>query len=308
MSLARRQAGAALIVAMLIVALAATVAAAMLAQQSAAASRAQAVRDYDQARWVLRAGMQWARMILAQDARSGSFDHARELWASGLPVTQVEQATLSGSIMDAQGRFNINNLVRDDGTRSERDIAAFKRLLALVGLRPELAEAAADWLDADSQPGGPAGAEDPHYAGLAAPYRAANQRVADLAELALVRGWDDAVLAALRPFVSALPRRTAVNVNFAPPEVLAALVAGLTIAEARELARLRAEQPFRDHAQFVSRLPSRELQAAEDDVSVRSQYFVVEGRARLGSADVRMHALMRRDGNAPATILWQRSS
>ena len=138
----RREQGAAVIVAMLIVALAATAAAFALERQHVAVTIVETGRDHEQARWLLRGGAHWARAILSEDARSTKVDHGGELWASGLPPTEVEHGSLSGEIRDAQGLFNLANLVRD-GKPSESDLAAFKRLLALASLRAELGDAIA---------------------------------------------------------------------------------------------------------------------------------------------------------------------
>lgn len=306
MSAPRNQQGVVVIVALLIVALAVSTAAYMLQQQDLAARQLEAARDYEQARWVLRGGTHWARAILAEDARNSGVDHGRELWASGLPATDIEQGRISGAIHDQQGLFNLNNLARD-GKSSERDIAALKRLLATLSLRADLAEAIADWIDADSVPN-PRGAEDADYLRLPAPYRAANRPVTALDDLLRVRGVDDAVLARLRPFVTALPRRTPVNVNLAPPEVLAGVVEGLSLTEAQVLASNRSAAPFRDRNEFRARLPRRDLEARDDEISVDSQFFLVEGRAQVGKADLRIRALLQRNGAGLPAIVWQRLS
>ncbi len=89
MSGLRSQRGTAVIIAMLVLALAVAGAAAMLERQDLDTRALQSQRDYEQARWMLRGGMHWARSILAEDARAGASDHRRELWASGLPPTDV---------------------------------------------------------------------------------------------------------------------------------------------------------------------------------------------------------------------------
>jgi len=306
MSTPREQRGVVVIVALLIVALAATTAAFMLQQQDVSARQLEAARDYEQARWMLKGGMHWARNILAEDARDSSVDHGRELWAGGLAPTQVEQGRISGEIRDQQGLFNLNNLARE-GKSSERDIAALKRLLRTLALHADIAEAIADWIDADSN-ANPRGAEDAHYLRLPAPYRASNRPMTDMNDLLRVRGIDEAALARLRQFATVLPRRTPVNVNLAPPEVLAAVVEGLTLAEAQILANSRTAAPFQNPENFRSRLPRRELEARDDEVSANSQFFLVEGRAQIGKADLRISALLQRIGAGLPTIVWQRLS
>lgn len=302
-----RQEGAVVIVAMLVVALAASAASVMLQRQDVALRQLEAARDYEQARWLLDGGAKWARVILRADARSSTIDHGGELWATGLPPTDTGQGKLSGEILDQQGLFNLNNLVHD-GKSSARDIAILKRLLGTIGLRAELADAIADWIDADGDLQSPAGAEDAYYQSLAAPYRTANQPMSGIEELLNVRGCDRAAVARLRQFATVLPRRTPVNVNMAPPEVLSAIVEGLTLPEAAVLASSRRTAPFRGRDDFRTRLPRTELNAANEDFSVDTQFFLVQGIASVGKANLRMQALLRRTGVALPSIVWQRMS
>ncbi len=299
--------GAVVIVAMLIVALATTAASLMLHQQDASVRQLEAARDHEQARWLLHGGTQWARVILRADARSSTLDHAGELWATGLPPTQVEQGTLSGNIQDQQGLFNLNNLVRE-GKSSEPDIAALRRLLQAAGLRVELADAIADWIDTDSDPRSGESAEDEYYLRLAAPYRAANQPLVSIEDLLRIRGCDHGVVASLRRVATALPLRVAVNVNTAPPEVLVAIVEGLTLPEATVLASSRKSAPFTGRDDFRTRLPRTELNVENENVSVDSRFFLVQGRASVGKAEQRIQALLQRSGMALPTIVWQRTS
>jgi general secretion pathway protein K len=303
----RKQRGAAVIVAMLIVTLAVTVASQLLQQQDASIRQIEAARDYEQARWLLQGGAQWARVILRADSRSSTIDHAGELWATGLPPTDIEQGRLSGEIKDQQGLFNLNNLVRD-GKPSVHDIDMFRRLLRIAGSRAQLADSITDWIDSDSIPLSPEGAEDDYYLRLASPYRTANRPMYGIEELYRVRGCDETVVDRLRNFATALPRRTPVNVNLAPPEVLVALVEGLTLPEAQVLASGRSGAPFRNADDFRARLPRSNLRVDDEDISFDSQFFIVHGRAIVGKADLRMRALLQRSGSALPAFLWLRVS
>jgi general secretion pathway protein K len=281
MSAPLRQRGAALIVAMLVVAIAAAAAGSMLERQDLSVRQLEAARDYEQARWLLKGGMHWARSILAEDLRSTRIDHRGELWASGLPLTEVERGTLSGEIRDQQGLLNLNNLLRD-GRASASDLAALKRMLQAIGLRSELADAIAKGMDG-------------------------REPLLDIGELAGRPGIDAAALARLQQYATALPRRTPVNVNTAAPEVLVAIVDGLSLAEALVLAQGMSAAPIRSRDAFHARL-RRGLSANLEDVAVESQFFLVRGHARVGKAGVRMQALLQRSGRALPGIVWQRMS
>jgi general secretion pathway protein K len=215
----------------------------------------------------------------------------------------VENGEVTGMIEDRQGLFNLNNLVRN-GTTSAPDVAQFQSLLAMLGLPGELAPALADWMDADSETQYPGGAENVYYLALPNPYRAANRPLVELGELVLVKGFNKNIIERLRPFVTVLPLPGAVNVNFAPPEVLAAVVGNLSLSDARLLVQQRSVQPFKDVADFNQRLPHGGTQVATGNISVSSQFFMVTGRATVGRAQVTTQALLQRLGGWP-TVVWQ---
>lgn len=296
-----RQRGAAVIVALLVVTLAAVLASYMAQQQDLWQRQVENQFNWGQARVVGAAAIDWARAVLADDAMAGNVDYPGELWTKPLPVTPVEGGEVSGIIVDQQGLFNLNNLVRN-GRTSPADVARFQRLLTLLDLPVDLAGSLADWMDADSdtQSGG---AEDAYYLSLPHPYRAANRPLIELDELLLVKGFDADTLNRLRPYVTVLPGATPINVNFAPPEVLTAMIDGLQISWARTLVEQRSSQPFRTLADFNSHLPLH-LQPPSGMAVVSSQYFMVNGSARFGNSRVMMHALVQRNG-AQSTVIWQ---
>lgn len=297
-----RQRGVAVILALLIVMLAATLAAYMAQQQDLWQRQVENQFNWAQARKIGIAAIDWARAVLADDARANNYDYDSEMWTKRLPAASVEDGEVMGTIEDQQGLFNLNNLARN-GVSSMADIARFKRLLGMLDLPVELAPALADWLDADNETQYPGGAEDAYYLSLSQPYRTANRPLVELDELLLIKGFDAATLNRLRPYVSVLPTPTPINVNFAPPEVLAAVIDGLTISEARLMVQQRVGQPFKTVEEFGSRLPPRK-QAPDGMVTVSSQFFMVRGYANFGRSQVVTEALLQRTAGWPA-VVWQ---
>lgn len=297
------QNGVALILVMLIVALATSLAAFMVTRQNLWQRQVESQFDRAQARRVGIAAIDWARAVLADDARAGSTDHKKEMWTTRLPAIPVENGEVTGVIEDRQGLFNLNNLVRN-GATSAPDVAQFRRLLEMLGLPGELAIALADWIDADSETQYPGGAEDLHYLALERPYRAANRPLAELGDLALVKGFDSRTIESLRSYVTVLPVPGPVNVNFAPAEVLAAVAQNMSLADARLLVQQRDGNPFKDVADFRQRLPHGGIEMSDGNISVSSQFFLVTGRASIGGAQVSTQALLQRTGGWPA-VVWQ---
>jgi general secretion pathway protein K len=300
----RRQRGVAIVLAMGVVALAAMAATAIVVSQSTWSRQSELTADHAQAQLLVQAGVDWARAVLSDDRRSSNIDHLGEPWALRLPPMPVENGMLAGYIEDQQGAFNLNNLVQG-GQVSLVQLAHFRRLLSILGLPTALADALADWIDADSEPQPSGGAEDGYYLALDPPYLAANQPLTDVTELALVRGFDDVVRARLRPFVAALPRFTQVNVNTAPPEVLAALVDGLDLDSARALVVQRDRTFFRTPADFSNRVP-RGLMVPFQDITVSSDYFMATLRVTIGEAEARGMALLAREDARWPAIVWRK--
>lgn len=299
-----RERGVAIVLAMGVVALAAMAAAAIMVSQSTWARQVELSTDHIQARAVLLAGADWARALLADDRRLGNVDHLGEPWALKLPPLPVENGELVGQIEDQQGAFNLNNLVTD-GKVNVAQLAHFRNLLATLGLPGELADALADWIDNDSEPQPRDGAEDAYYLALDPPYLPANQPLLDVAELALVRGFDANVRARLRPYVTALPRVTAINVNTAPAEVLAAVIEGLDLGGAQALVTQRDRAYFRSSDDFLRRLP-RGVEAAAGDIGVSSDYFMATLRVTIGGAQARGKALLARGSSGWPEVVWRK--
>lgn len=299
-----RQRGVAIVLAMGVVALAAVAATAMMVMQSTWARYNELDSDHVQAQALLQVGVDWTRALLADDRRRSDVDTLDEPWALRLPPIPVENGSLSGQIDDQQGRFNLNNLVRD-GRLDPVQLGHFRALLSLLGLPPGLGDALVDWIDADDLPQSQGGAEDAYYMTLPSPHQAANQPLTDVAELALVRGFDAGVRLRLRPFVSALPVFTPVNVNTAPPEVIAAVADGLKLDAARAMVERRGRSHWRDSGDFQGLLPSG-ARVASEDISVASNYFLVRLRVSFGAAQARSEALLARTGTDWPAIVWRK--
>ncbi|RZI84155.1 MAG: general secretion pathway protein GspK, partial [Rubrivivax sp.] len=121
------QRGAALLTAMIIVTLIASLAAGMVWQQYRAVQIESADRARAQSAWILQGALDWARLILQEDAKGASggkpsVDHLTEIWAVPLAEARLStflaadktsasdegpEAFLSGTIEDAQARYNL---------------------------------------------------------------------------------------------------------------------------------------------------------------------------------------------------------
>ena len=300
------QRGAAIITALLVVALVAITASALLAQQSQALTRTEAVTSRAQARAYSDTALQWAQGILFAK-RGSSNDHLGEPWAAGIAALPVENALVSGTLSDEQGRFNLNNLVRN-GSVDAPSVQVFRRLLETLSLPPDIANAVVDWIDADSETTSPGGAEDAAYLALATPYRAANRPLVTVDELHYVKGFDAKTVTRLKPFVTALPAITRINLNTAPLEVLAAVLPELSDSERQMLAKERLSKPFKGLADIKARLPSKVTpQFLDQEVDARSDFFTAHIAVSSGHVQIRTQALIKRDATKWPVIIWSAS-
>ena len=113
-------------------------------------------------------------------------------------------------------------------------------------------------------------------------------------------------LAAVAPFLSALPTGTPINVNTAPPEVLAAIVDNLGRGgAARRSSRPGAEAPTRPSPSSAPGCPTAPRLPATTALAVRSAYFYVTVEAKQGATLARGRALLRRNGGGRPTVVWQ---
>ena len=283
--------GAALLTAMIIVTLIATLAAAMVWQQWRAVQVEQAERARTQAAWILSGALEFARLILREDAKSNRPTALTEPWATPLAEARLStflaadksnaddgpEAFLSGDITDAQARYNLTNLVTlDPADRQLKvdplELEKLERLCQTVGVESGIAQRIAGGLR-DATAG---------LAGAAGTNAAAPLLPKTLAQLSWL-GIDAASLQALQPYVVLLPVATPVNVNTAAREVLAAVVKGLDPASAERLVQMRQRTPFKEVSVFNGLLPTPIADATKlaATLATKSSFFEVRGRLRL---------------------------
>lgn len=301
------QTGAALLMAMLTVTLVATFAAASMWQQWRAVEVEAAERGRVQSAWILVGALDFSRLILREDGRSGGADHLAEPWAVPLQesrlstflaaeknVSQVEDAStdtteafLSGQISDLQGRLNLTNLATGDPVDALA-LRQFTRLFEQLGLPQEELGLLVQGLR-QAQAGSAAAGE-----GGAAPLLPPT--VSQLGWL----GLSPATLATLAPHVALLPERTLVNANTAQPDVLLAAIDGLDMAGAQKIVQTRESRHFRTTSEVNELLGT----GGNCNCTVQSNYFEVRGRLRIDDTMVDERSLVRRVG-VEVTTLWR---
>ena len=315
--------GAALLAAMLTVSLVAMLAAGAVWQQWRTVEVESTERQHAQAQWLLLGALDWARVILREDARSGNADaptdHLAEPWAIPLQEARLstflaansnssigsksgmnsngsfsntnsddaltQQVYLSGQISDLQARMNVSNLLQ--GSQIDlKSLQAFERLFEALNLPiTQLNTLAQGLVAAQQQKDG-------------APLMP--QRVSQLTWVGLT----PQNLVTLTPYITVLPNRTPVNLNTAPTVVLYASVAGLSLSDANRLADQRAQNPWSglDAFQKAAGKPVN----VDGTHSVNSRFFEVVGRLRMPATSLVERSVVQRD-QVDVKVLWRES-
>lgn len=289
----RRERGMAVVGALLVVAAASVATGAIMERQSFMADALAGERDRAQAKWLLRGGLDWARVILLSDARNNPVTLKNAVWAQpiaglDIPLPDGRRAVFSGLIEDEQGKYNLQRLAVG-GVVQPQETAAFASLLERLGLPASLAPAvAARVAAAQNGRNGP-----PAAPGL--------RGVNDLLGTAQL---DAKTLAVLSDHATVLPRQTPLNVNTASAEVLSAMIPGLSPERAHELVQRRDDGVwFTNRGDFVNRLGDPK-QVAGIPLDVRSDWFKVSGFVMVDGAAAHLRALLQRSGDAVPAIRW----
>jgi len=255
--------------------------------------------NHDQAVQVALGAESWVISILHQDMEDSQTDHLAEIWASELPGLPIDGGEVFGQVEDLQGRFNINNLIDDNGQVDPEALEQFGRLLVALELDPRFAGVAADWLDADLDAAFPDGAEDSIYTGMTPPYRSANQSLTSASELAALDGMDKATFDALAPHVTALPRGTTINVNTATAPVLQSLGDNIPITAVEALLQEREEGGFADvETAFSSIVTNPNVLNSLDEAT---NYFQLRLVVRIDTVRVTLYSVLLRGPRGDVT-------
>jgi general secretion pathway protein K len=214
------------------------------------------------AAFLARSGVQVGLSLIMQDTRLVAqrpqpFDALTDIWNIPLPPIPVNGGSVSVKIEDETGKLSINQLVNPvTGVLNLPFMAVLAQLFAELKLPPELLGALVDWLDRDSVPS-VNGAEADFYLGLTPPYEPRNGPMPTINDLRMVRGVDDQTFVVLRQYLTAAPTAQ-ININTAPPQVIAATLAGLGAdpSMAAAIVESRLNQPFMNPAQVAQLIPN----------------------------------------------------
>ncbi|BAN24569.1 type II secretion system minor pseudopilin GspK [Caballeronia insecticola] len=363
----QKQRGVAIISALLVVSLTAILVSGMLWRQQVQVRRIENQRLLAQAQWISRSALDWTRLILRSEAdTSPTVTYLGGVW--GVPIAKTKLSDflgqigevraqegastyLSGSIEDAQAKFNLRNLVSTPTpgvlTVNVEQIQSFQRLLTMLGLNGSLAKTVALQMRAGlgrsatrfqtqtgnnmssangtstqatiaalaqgGATGGGTFTDDPGLKDADDNAPVAPLQMISVDSLLDVPGFSAEAVAKLRPFVTVLPTTTAVNMNTAPAEVVAAVVPGMNLSQGQAFVARRETVFFHDVGNVQLALTGAGVKAATsidpNELDVTTKYFVIRGRVEHERAQLERTTLVYRDPTTHTTrIVYTRDT
>ncbi len=297
------QRGIALLTAILVLALAVIAATSISANHQLSIRRTENVVFGSQVWSYLHGGETWAKVVLARDLDDNNrYDHESEAWATELPALPLPGGYISGNIQDEQSKININNLIQG----SEPDPLTrirLESLFSLLELDPTLIQAVIDWIDPDVNAIPPNGAEDDYYTGLEYPYLTANRPMQHISEIRLIKGFDQETYDKVKPFLTALPSNTAININTAKAEVIASAIPNIGISLANNLVEERDEEAFKSVQEFIANPLLQGTSVNLQALSVESSYFSLNSQVKVGNSFINNTSIINRASNSNITVV-----
>ena len=223
-------------------------------------------------------------------------------------VFQPDNGRLYIKLEDQMGKFNLNNLRTAKGDVNSAQLQIYKRLLSALAIDQvdSLANSLADWVDSDSISLG-YNSEDLGYSvshdGRQS-YRAANRAMAHSSELLLVKGYNQNIVDLLSPYVTALPKPTAVNINTASPVLLQAVIPGINGQQVVD-ARSQLDHGLPSIEAFLKHPATAGVEIPAELLSTDSQYFLLVTQLVYSPKPINSHEPMNSHQPIKITSTWQ---
>ncbi len=299
-----RQRGVALITALLLVFLATMTAVEAVYNFQLTLNRSSVVLGQRQAWYYALGGEAWAMETLRRDREDNEVDHLEEAWATPIPGLPIQGGSLSGKIEDLQGRFNLNNLVDQDGNAVQARLDQFSRLLDALQVEVDIGPAVVDWIDRDLDPQ-LGGAESADYLLRTPSHVAANLQMADASELRQIQGVTREIYETLLPHVSALPTGTTLNVNTATQAVLMSLAEDLSSADAAALREGVGEKGYESVDEFLAHESFAGLDPPilAEGLGVGSNFFALLAEVNTEYGRISLESVVERAADQPLRVI-----
>ncbi len=326
------QRGVALLTALLIVSLVTIVAVDLVVRQHFDIRRTANILETDQG-YLYALGVESALTKLVQTyEQNKKYTDPKDLeMLNASSPFPVEGGVVAFHVDDMEGLFNINNIVNDNGVKDEKQFTLLIKIFGKVGMPLEVAGAALDWIDKDSDVTFPGGAEDGEYLGMQPAYRPPNRRMASASELLLVKGFKDKDPDLMKQrmeifhWVTALPESgTKLNINSVSADVLTVILdtyAPAAVANVQTFLTDRKAKPVQDvtdkaafqQLSLFNSLNANDVTTAANKLveaqlfDIKTNYFMVSANSAVGQSNTQLSSLIMCAANCASTVVIARS-
>ena len=306
-----RSSGMALISALLVIIVVTSILSTIYYNQTVKFRQVENASAISQSRWLLHAMTDGLRYFFQDNLSHGSqFNHLGEIWA--IPLTDVNLATIlkkynvvdnalnlnnisvTYNVEDAQGRFNLTNLVvlQNDGAEKEKYInQMFKALAIEYGLSEAMTSSIIGRLKFfakinNSSPG--------------------SAQALEIDKRAFFDGFEPSERAKLVAFFVVLPEKTKINANTTKDVVLKTLIPEASAETVRRFAARRLNNPFKSTDEIQAFLEDHQhgIKFNSELVTVRTDYFKIYAAIRSGDVVLSRAILVgRKAGLKPVTTI-----
>ena len=224
----------------------------------------------------------------------------------------IDNASIEAEITDLSACININSLVDTGGTINTLTDTRLSRLFSNKGIKNNVTQAIADWIDPDLINRTPNGAEDGYYMNLEKPYRTAQSPLYSISELRLIRGFEDndtyKMVTELvegtydkdtgrfsGPAICAFhtANATPININTASVEVLKSIQPGITQSQIETILQQRTDAA-------LTAVPP--VFKTPDNLVTVSSYYLLKTKVLIGNANKVTYSIIYWDGTETSTI------
>jgi general secretion pathway protein K len=271
--------------------------------------------------YLARSGINIGLALLAQDERSkmqsgnsttlggGQCESLNDAWAVPFPPMPVDGGNVTLSIVDEARKLPINLMINQTaasnvqaGTPNAAMIAKIQRLFTILDVNTDLIQGIIQWITPIGA--NASGAAGSFYMGLIPPYQPRNGPMPTIADLQMVKGFNEAIFNRVSPFLTVMPETT-VNANTASPQVIASLEPELTEDQkiAQQIIEARTIRPFTQPTDIMN-LPGVGPVGPRlsQDVTMRSQFFTVIGTGTYAGARKIITATFHRETSGIGTL------
>ncbi len=268
-------------------------------------------RDGQQALLMADSGIMGGVRLLQTLLAAQSYTSLNDVWKVRPLHLEDERGVLDVFIEEESGKLNLNAVVPATGVYSGTYYGGvLTRLLTRLKLSTELVDPLADWIDENDEPH-QRGAEGSLYQSLTPPYLPRNGPLQTLEELRLVKGFTGATFAALRPFITVYLDTPGspvapVNINTAPPEILAALDENLSDELVKRIIEQRKSEPFKIPADLV-KVAGLELIGTSllTRITTKGGVYRLMATSRVAETARSIEAVVRVGGSRAEILYWR---